>query len=489
MTYQAYTGAPSTPVFRDVGLQDLTYMALSGRRLTEDTCRRFQYGIDGDGNQRATYHDRDGNPVAQKVRTKDKRFWVDGAADKMTLFGQRLWKSGGRRVVVTEGEVDAMTVSQVQDHKWPVVSIPQGAASAAKFFGQELEWLESFEEVVLMFDADEPGRKAAVECAQVLSPGKTRIAALPLKDASELLMAGRRAEITKAMWNAAVWKPEDLVFGDEVWESIANYEAPPSVDYPYPQLNALTHGLRFGEVVTICAGTGVGKSTFMRELASDIASKVKCAYIAIEETFQRSALGFLSVALSKPLHFGGYGEDTKAAMREAWAGLQENLILFDGWGSVPIDDLLAKVRYLTKGLGCKVVFLDHLSLIISGHETSDERKAIDLIMTKLASLAVETGAAIVLVCHLNSPGQGKTHEEGGRVRLTNLRGSRAIGQLSFDVIALERDQQSEDSTVATLRVLKCRWTGLTGVAGYLDYNRETGRLLEVAGPQDNEDFS
>ena len=52
-------------------------------------------------------------------------------------------------VVVTEGELDAMSVSQCQNNKFPVVSVPSGAASAKKYIKRELEWLSKFESIIL----------------------------------------------------------------------------------------------------------------------------------------------------------------------------------------------------------------------------------------------------------------------------------------------------------------------------------------------------
>lgn len=489
MTYTVTSDETSdTPVYSDAGLQDLEFIALSKRGLSLETCRKFGYGVDGDGNQRATYHDRAGAPVAQKVRTADKRFWVDGAADSMTLFGQQLWKPG-RALIVTEGELDALSVYQAFAKPWPVVSVPQGAQSAARFFRQELEWLEGFDRVVLMFDMDEPGQAAARECAQILSPGKACVAKLPLKDASDMLQARKAGELVKAFWEAPVWAPEDLVSGDDLWDSALNYTEPPSLPYPYPGLQALTRGLRLGELATIMAGTGVGKSTLMRELATHWAlGGHKIGYIAVEETKTRAAVGFLSVAMSRPLHMEAPDAETRAAMQEAAARLAPNVVAYNGKGVITVDALLAKVRYLARGAGCKVIFVDHLSKIVTATGGDDERRMIDAAMDALSQVCVETGAAVVLVCHVNSGDKGTTHEEGARVKMSHARGSRAIGQYTFDMFALERNQQSDDATVATLRVLKCRHTGRTGVAGHLEYHRDTGRLLECSAPDSNEDF-
>ena len=54
-----------------------------------------------------------------------------------------------------------------------------------------------------------------------------------------------------------------------------------------------------------------------------------------------------------------------------------------------------------------------------------------------------------------------------------------MAQLSDSVWALERNQQAEDEAeknLVRLRILKCRHTGETGVAGYLKYDKETDRL-------------
>jgi 5S rRNA maturation endonuclease (ribonuclease M5) len=122
----------------------------------------------------------------------NKDFLFLGDIKEAGLYGQHLWRNGGRKVVITEGEIDALSVSQAQDNKWPVVSVPNGARGAKKAIQRELRWLEEFEEVVLMFDEDEEGRAAAQECAGLFRPGKCKLARLPMKDANELLKPARR---------------------------------------------------------------------------------------------------------------------------------------------------------------------------------------------------------------------------------------------------------------------------------------------------------
>jgi len=135
---------------------------------------------------------------------------------------------------------------------------------------------------------------------------------------------------------------------------------------------------------------------------------------------------------------------------------------------------------MAKGLSCKYIFLDHVSIIVSAQESGDERKAIDEIMTKLRMLVQETNIALVIVSHLKRPSD-KGHEEGAVTSLAQLRGSGSIAQLSDMVIGLERNGQAEEEQVRNMtkvRVLKNRFSGTTGPAGNLLYNKHTGRMLE-----------
>jgi twinkle protein len=457
---------------------------LPKRGISEETCRKFGYGYgehNGERVQVATYTDQRGRPVAQKLRTRDKKFTILGDAKAMGLFGQSLWRPT-RRVIVTEGEIDALSYAEATNRKWPVVSVPNGAQSAARAVAEQAEWLEQFDEVVFLFDQDEPGQKAAVECAEVLAPGKASIGTLPRKDANEVLVELGPGELSKAPWSARPYRPDGIVDGRDMWEELVKADPTTDAHYPWVELENVTRGLRGSEIVTFCAGTGVGKSTACREIAHGLlAQGESVGYVALEETTKRTALGMMSIELNVPLHLepDGASEEEKRKAFEATVG-SGNFWLYDHWGSVQADTLISKLRSLAKGCGVKWIVLDHISIVVSGLETQNERKDLDVAMTRLRSLAEETGVGIILVSHLKRV-QGRAFERGAQVQVSDLRGSAALEQLSDMVIALERDQQDEDGgrNTLTLRVLKNRFTGETGEAGTLKYDGTTGRLLEV----------
>lgn len=473
-----------------IPLCDLNINNLNARKINQDTCDKFKYmtcSYKGSPCQVANYYDDGGNIVGQKLRFPDKSFAVLGKISDR-LFGSQLW-SGGKKIIITEGEIDCLTVSQIQGNKWPVVSIPNGAQAAKKAIEANLEYLDKFEEVVLMFDMDEPGRKACVECAKVLPAGKAFIANLPLKDPNECLLNGKGSEVLQAIWNAKPYRPDGIIAGVDLYEKCVTDidDLKDSVEYPWKALQNKTKGVRHGELYVLTSGSGMGKSTILRELEFyfGIQKRELCGIIALEESTRKTGLELMSLYLNKRLLLnpGNTTEQERSRAFNETLGTGR-FFLYDHFGSLDSTNLLSKIRYMIVSLGCKRIFLDHISIVVSGMDNDEdggERKAIDKLMTNLRSLVEETGATMFVVSHLKRPSEKKGHEEGGQVSLSQLRGSGAIAQLADMVIGLERNQQGDNPNVLTIRVLKNRFSGETGISGRLQYNNETGRLTDYDG--------
>lgn len=462
----------------------LNTSSLNARKINQDTCSKFKYmtGVyNGTPCHVANYYDDSGNIVGQKLRFPDKSFAVLGKISNR-LFGSQLW-STGKKIVVTEGEIDCLTVSQLQGNKWPVVSIPNGAQAAKKVIEANLEYLDKFDEIILMFDMDDAGRKACEDSAKVLPAGKAFIANLPCKDPNECLLSGKGSEVLQAIWNAKPYRPDGIVSGADLYEKCVTDidDLKDSVEYPWKALQEKTKGARHGELYVFTSGSGMGKSTILRELEYyfGVIRGELCGIVALEESTRKTGLELMSIHLNRRIMLNPESADE----RERISAFNETIgngkfFLYDHFGSLDSGNLLSKLRYMIVSLGCKRIFLDHISIVVSGMDTDEdggERKAIDKLMTNLRSLVEETGATMFVVSHLKRP-EKKGHEEGAQVSLSQLRGSGAIAQLSDMVIGLERNQQGANPNVLTLRVLKNRFCGLTGVSGHLKYNVETGRL-------------
>jgi twinkle protein len=478
-------------------LTDIKFSAKTKRKLSEETCRRFGYGssrLDGNPVEVAPYYV-DGQIVAQKIRDADKNFSLLGNARNLPFFGQQLWPTSGKRITITEGELDAMSIYEVESHgkygAWPVVSVPNGASGAAKTFKQELEWLCGFDKVIICFDQDGPGVKAANECAALLPPGKAFIAVLPRKDASDCLVEGLTRDLEQALWNAQAWRPDGILTADDALSEIANRDlVTPIATYPFTGLNDMTLGIRSRELVTVCGGSGIGKSEFVRNIAANaLIQGCKIGYLALEESVPRTALGLLGLFAKRPLYQEAAPLEIEG-MRDLWdAWIKDKAYFFNHFGSTDPQNLLARIRYMAVGLGCNLIILDHISIVVSGIADGDERRTIDNLVTNLRSLVEETGVGIVALSHLKRASEGEYHEEGGKTSLAQLRGSGAIGQLSDIVIGLERNQQSDtDRDVLSIRVLKNRWNGVTGLAGKARYDRESTILLDESASEKFEEI-
>jgi twinkle protein len=460
------------------------YVPLPRRGLTIDTVRKYGYRVNEErGVQIADFYDASGRLCAQKTRDASKQFKWIGDSKASTLFGQHLWRPG-RRVWITEGEIDAMSLAQVHSLKWPVVSVRNGVGSAEKDLRAQLEWLEGFEEIVLAFDNDEPGQKCAAACAELFTPGKVRIMALPggFKDANAMLVAGQHEELRRMAWDARPWRPDGIVKGTDLIDRLLQ-PPPPSIPYPWEGLNTYLRGQRRGELTTWCAGTGVGKSQVMREITYHLRSHgEQVGVIALEESVVRAALSQVGLLMGKRLHDPSVRETLDPEhIADAAKKALDGVYFYEHKGVRDTAAILSRIRYMAKGLGVRWIILDHISIMISGTATDgDERKRIDELMTKVGALGEELEIGIHAVSHLRKA-DGTPHEEGGRVSLDDLRGSASIKQVSYNIVALERNQQAPtvaERNSTLLRVLKCREFGDTGEACRLTYSADTGRLTE-----------
>lgn len=453
----------------------------SSRGITLQSAQKWGFtrsNLNGDPVRLFNYRNSAGQLAWQKVRFQGKDFRSRGEKEDMCLYGQWLWRDGGKRVVVVEGELDAISLSQMQDHKWAVVSVPNGADGAAKALRKQLNWLEQFEEIVLMLDQDEAGQKATDECKLIpFTPGKLKIATLPLKDANEMLMAGRVKETIDAIWGAKVYRPDGLVGVSDIMGDLLK-----PVEYGLPwcfeDLTKLTYGRRDGEVYGFGAGTGIGKTDFlMQQIAFDITElKQHVGAIFLEQKPVETAKRVAGKIAGKMFHVpdGGWtGEELTRAAGE----LDGKLFFYDNFGQTDWELVKGHIRYMVVSLGIKLIYLDHLTAMA---DTGDEKGTLEQIMKEMAGLANELGCIIHFVSHLATP-DGKPHEEGGRVMIRHFKGSRAIGFWSFFMFGLERDQQNPDPVIATttiFRILKDRYTGRsTGKTLLLGFHQESGKLF------------
>ena len=274
---------------------------MSERGISKNTCK-FYNVTKGATRWYFPYYDNDYTHIANKTRhLKDKVYLSEGDLSSSTLFGQNLFNKG-KYITLVEGEIDALSAFQMMGSKWPVVSIKTGAKSAVSDVSKNYDYLNQFDNIKICFDNDEPGRKAAKEVAELLLP-KSQIVHLNLKDVSEYLVNNEEKEFQRLWWNSEKYTPEGIIAGSSMWDTIITGPTESSVQYPYEGLNKLTFGIRMGELITIAAGSGLGKSSFMREIAYHILNNTdhNIGLLFLEESVRRTAQAIVGLDMNKPV--------------------------------------------------------------------------------------------------------------------------------------------------------------------------------------------
>ena len=459
-------------------------VALAKRGISEQTCKHFGYQVGDYKGKRVHIAPLyvDNQLVAQKLRDSAKNFMVISSGDvKLPLFGQNKWREGGRKLVITEGEIDCMSISQLQGNKWPVVSVPNGAQGAKRAIANAIDFVNGYEQVVFAFDMDEPGQAAARECASMLAPGKAYIATLPLKDANECLQRGVGDKLIQCIWDARAYRPDGMVGVSDIRADAINPIVPGS-SWPWASLTKATHGRRRGELYGFGGGTGCGKSTLFKQVAMHIIENedLKVGMMMLEEPPRLTLRTLGGMMIGSRTHVPGVHYDP-AELGACYDKLEDKVYFYDHVGSSGWETIKEKIRYMVHAEGIKDIFLDHLTAVAASIADVDERKAIDKIMAELSSLTQELDCTIYYISHLTTP-DSTPHEEGGRVLEKQFRGSRSIAYWSHFLFGIERDKQDLEG-VTTFRVLKDRYTGdSNGYTMGLKYDMNTGRLNECPIP-------
>lgn len=420
--------------------------------------------------------DTEGRHVANQVRFRDKQFRCEGDVNTAGLFGQQLFQPGGKILTITEGYYDAMAAYQMTGCRYAYVGV-MSASTAKREIINNFEYVNSFEKVVINFDADDPGQKAAKDVAILFEPGKVHILKLAkAKDANDYLVDDLSKNYIDEWFRAPAYTPDGIQLGsdDRLKEDVLDYVEPKSVLYPWDGLNQKTYGCRTSELVLLTADTGVGKTSVCKEIEYALLfneelkkDNVGVGFLHLEEPKRDLALGLMSIHKNKPYHFPDV-ERTREELAEAYDQVinTDRVVIWDHFGSNDIDVVLAKIRHMS-ALGCKYIFVDHLSIIVSD-QSGDERKQLDEISTKIKTLTMNLDIAVFCVIHINRQGQ--------------VRGSAGPEQVANVVIRLERDKKDPNEwrrNILKISVEKNRKYGRTGPACYLFYNEVTGRLDEL----------
>lgn len=407
-------------------------------------------------------------------KLEEKQFYATGADTKSPeLFGQGIFSAGSAAAItITEGEEDTLSVYEIFGSKYPCVSV-RSASTAHKDCSSNFEYLNSFEKIYLSFDNDEPGQKAAQDVATLFPFNKVYLVKLTkFKDANEAHQAGAADEYRRVWYNARRYIPENMVSSFDDFSKVMEEKEKESLcTYPFTNLQRMLRGIRPGETVLFKAPEGIGKTEVMGAIEYHAlkTTDLNIGVIHLEEPIRRSLQRLAGYELGRPVHLDNTTpKETIIGTVKSVVKRDNRLHFYKNFNSEDLNGVLNSIRFLVSSCECRIVFLDHISRLVSGTMEPDERKALDFISTRLSQLAEELQFGLIMISHVNDDG------------LT--RGSRNISKEAYAVISLERDIVNPDEVIRNTTqfvVHKNRFGSLTGPAGCVYFDIGTFMLSEV----------
>lgn len=521
-------------------VQKLGCFDVSERNVRKDTLERFGVKVavcEKDGKTPTavyfpSYNQKDkvvGYAKQDLTKGKDEKgHWtaVGSVSINNKLFGQNVAESVSRKrtnLICNEGQWDTIStyqslVDNVKGTKYEgieplVVSIPLGTANAVEALLHNEEYIKSHDSLTIFFDDDYctpaelkkgimKGHEAREAVANAfVGSGLSLMTVSPadgLKDASDYLQAGRSDDLAKLVqFGKRAYSAEKIVKASDISLEELLEPRPEGVYVDcFPKLMQKLHGFRKRELVLLTSPSGVGKSTVTSIFASafmQAGEKLGMIYLeeSNKETMQRLIAAKLKVNYLKfkdrPLECATYEQIEKA--RDDIVN-NDQLVMLGHFGSLPVSELMSKVKHMHLVEGCNFILLDHLSMVISGSNVTDERKELDIVMTELAAFCAANDVCVIAVSHINrsaaelfKPPKGK-EDEPFWVKVTKemMRGSSALEQLSFVIIGLE-PQINPDRSRGNVRltVLKNRPWSYLGVADEFSIDDNTWEVLLSQG--------
>lgn len=465
------------------GIRDETYAYFGVRHLmdVDDMVMEQYYTIT-----------QDGQPVGIKIREIPKTFRsIARTGSECDLFMQFRFNRGGKYVIVTEGELDALSAYQMlndynkrkgSEFETAAVSATTGAQSV-KQIANAYKFLDSFENIILCMDNDKAGQEAIEDLVKVMPKGKVKIMKMRMKDPNEYLTSNREKEFLSDFYNAEPYVPVGVMGSGELYNKIVNQAKLPKFRFPHfmKGLNDMfPSGVPLGHIVNIGAGTGLGKTSFVNEMIYDwiFHSPYKIGIVSMELDAGQYGEVMLSRHLSRKLSLIPdenvkqrliESDETREKANELFMnGEEHRFYLLDNRDGT-IEELQNTIEEMIVSCGCQIIVLDPLQDVLDGL-TNDEQA---VFMKWLKGMIKSHKVTFILINHMRKSQAGASHGE------EDFHGSSTIIKSASANIILQRDKNHDDlveRNTTYVFLVKNRICGLTGPAGAVFYDNETHTL-------------
>lgn len=438
--------------------------------------------------------------IGWKKKNSLKKSNMEIVGEYKGLFGQSVYPSGGKFLVITEGEEDALALWQALKAKgkdYSVVSLPNGASCGGVEKKEVWDYVTSFQGVLLVFDNDEQGRDAVEKFADIYATQvKIKVAQLPddCSDANDCVLQGKQDQLLRACFQAREYQPELVIPGSDVTLDMVKEPIKPGTKLKrFPAFSDKLGGVRDGELGIVMAPPGVGKSTWVAEIGYELIKNEenKVAWLFLEEDLKKATQRLIAIDNDVPLP--RYRLDPSIIpdelIEDSYKRLINNgrtwFIDLGPAGRVDVDRLMHLLRYYRSQGVTKFIF-DHISILFSHDERDNERKLIDNVLSEVAAFCASTGSTMIMVAHIKRFDQKVyVNDEINEAKWLYIdpamaRGSGSFEQLAFWIAALEPEKtENEAKGRMRINIKKNREWGFTGPCDAIKMDQNTGRL-EVA---------
>ena len=367
-------------------------------------------------------------------REKDKnKEWCEKDC-RPILFGMKQCSEDHDRLVITEGQLDSLSVAAAGIEN--AVSVPNGAKGMT-WVPYCYDWVSSFSEIVVFGDC-EKGHITLLEDVQRRFPGRIKHVREEdyqgCKDANELLQKHGSGAVRRAVENA-VLVPIQRVLSLADVEAVSIYQLP-KLKSGITELDRMLYGgLPFGMVCLISGKRGDGKSTLASQIMGNAVDQgyVTFAYSGeLPNYLYKNWFDFQIAGRNHITENKTFGTPDRFLTRKnqelinAW--YRDKAYIYDSRiiESDEKEDLLRTIRKAIMQYGVKVVLVDNLmtAMYIDERPGTDKYDWQGRFVRELAAIAVQFDVLILLVAHRrkNAFGGDANDEVSGSGDITNLAG-------------------------------------------------------------------
>lgn len=354
------------------------------------------------------------------------------------LFGWQAIPDDARECVITEGEIDALSMAA---YGYPSLSVPFGGGGGNKqrWIENEFERMERFEKIYLALDMDKPGDEAAAEIASRLGRHRCLRVKLPCKDGNQCLVEGiSKEKIDACIQDAEGMDPEGLRMPSAFTENVLRLFWPIQGEHvgyrtPYRKLGEKLL-FRPAELTLWSGDSGAGKSQLLSDCVVDWVhqgSRVCLASLEMkgEQTLKRMVKQ--AVGVDRP---------TEEFIARSLKWLDQGLLIYDRVGKSKIDGLLDVFNYARAKYGCDQFIIDSLMRLgVAGDDYTGQEKAV----YRLVDWVIENSVHLHLVAHAK-----KGDRDRGAPRTSDVKGAMEIGANAFNIVTVWRNKKHEDAISA-----------------------------------------